>query len=241
MYGFYFETFFFPKHIEMHENRKKGLKTKRIMKTMHETQIKEKADFTSNDLTTKLEGMNDETDLKTAECTDFSRTEEIRKSGKLSPNTLAYSCKLCASNHLSTMFSKKSQLRIHERRCHPKETIRIPSELKSTELTAKQANVSCEQCSYECISKSALEKHILAVHRKERPHPCPECGKRFTQTSHVNYHLKTVHAQPGALPRTKSHICNECGAKFATSSTLRKHQRTHTGIFNTRFPKRLCK
>ena len=85
------------------------------MKPMAEIQIKERADFGSNDLITNLEGMNDGTDLKTDGCTNFPLNEGMNKSEKL----------------------KKSEFRIHERRCHRKETSRTPRELKSTEQRLK--------------------------------------------------------------------------------------------------------
>ena len=127
----------------------------------------------------------------------------------------SFVCKYCPSNN-PTSFPRKIQLRIHERKVHEKHLInrtasKIESEIGSSlEVTKEKEHQICEICNYECISKSALEKHIL-THTKERPHECPECHKRFVQTSHVNYHIKTVHAPPGTL-RLKQHSCFECGA-----------------------------
>ena len=141
-------------------------------------------------------------------------------------------CKYCPPDN-SMRFSSKIRLRIHERKVHQKSRIKqsVKSDEKvegsDLEVPKEKEHQFCEICNYECISKSALEKHIL-THTKERPHECPECHKRFVQTSHVNYHIKTVHAPPGAV-RLKQHSCLECGAKFSTASTLRKHYRTHTG------------
>ena len=136
-------------------------------------------------------------------------------------------CKVCAD---PIAFAKPSLLRSHYRKIHPayessKGLKVLGSRNKKT--VKKNHQKICEICHYECISKSALEKHLL-THTKERPHKCTECQKCFVQSSHVNYHMKTVHAVPGT-ERPKHHVCMECGSRFSTNSTLRKHIRTHTG------------
>ena len=209
----------------MHENREKHLKYKRILKPTNDSNNQQKGN--SNECDPKLEKCELESKSQISESTNFpTHQEEEKYENNKEPS---YVCKLCPSNSPNSKFSKKIQLRIHERKFHLKDKNTLPGEMKTNKFRTQLMTIFCDSCSYECISRSALEKHILAVHKKERPHACPECGKRFTQTSHVNYHLKTVHAQPGTVIRTKSHPCHECGAKFATSSTLRKHQRTHTG------------
>jgi KRAB domain-containing zinc finger protein len=163
---------------------------------------------------------------------NFESVKEMNTHSKThSSQNTSFVCKYCPSNNPMS-FPRKIQLRIHERKVHEKHFIKqskIESEIVSSlEVTKEKEHQLCEVCNYECISKSALEKHIL-THTKERPHECPECRKRFVQTSQVNYHIKTVHAPPGTL-RLKHHSCLECGAKFSTASTLRKHYRTHTGM-----------
>ena len=166
--------------------------------------------------------------------TNFQSVKEMNLHSKTHSNKDApFVCKYCPSNKQMS-FTRKIQLLIHERKVHEKPLVnknvsKIESKIGSSlELPKEKEHQLCEVCNYECISKSALEKHIL-THTKERPHECPECHKRFVQTSHVNYHIKTVHAPPGTL-RLKQHSCFECGAKFSTASTLRKHHRTHTGM-----------
>jgi hypothetical protein len=55
----------------------------------------------------------------------------------------------------------------------------------------------CEICQLACLSRSALSKHEL-THTGERPHGCTfaNCGKKFVQKSHLNYHIKVVHGPP---------------------------------------------
>ncbi|KFO60550.1 Zinc finger protein 544, partial [Corvus brachyrhynchos] len=53
-------------------------------------------------------------------------------------------------------------------------------------------------------------------------HKCSECGKSFSQSSHLLHHRK-IHR--GDWP----YECGECGKSFRWSSHLIVHQRIHTG------------
>ena len=100
------------------------------------------------------------------------------------------------------------------------------------QYVGRSANGSkcCGLCfNFESNHPRDLRNHIEARHFPDTfTYQCPECNKRFVQSSHVNYHMKTVHAPPDTF-RPKNHACTECGARFGTASTLRKHFRTHTG------------
>ncbi len=74
-------------------------------------------------------------------------------------------------------------------------------------------------------SKSLLDKHCSS-HADSKPHGCHICGKHFSQTSHLNQHLRTQHAADSKERRPN--VCAECGKAFGTLSTLKKHFRLHT-------------
>ncbi|XP_020822233.2 LOW QUALITY PROTEIN: zinc finger and SCAN domain-containing protein 29-like [Phascolarctos cinereus] len=57
----------------------------------------------------------------------------------------------------------------------------------------------------------------------ENPNTCSECGKNFSQSSHLAVH-RLAH-----VGEKKSYNCDECGKTFGRSSHLICHQRIHTG------------
>ena len=80
----------------------------------------------------------------------------------------------------------------------------------------------CNLCDRSFDKRDRLRIHILHVHEKHRPHECTECGKRFSQSSSLNKHLR-VHS--GVRP----YKCPHCVKAFTASSILRTHIRQHSG------------
>lgn len=56
----------------------------------------------------------------------------------------------------------------------------------------------------------------------EKKHECPECGRSFKKTDHLNVHIAYKHSEK----KIKCEICNK---KFARKYDLAYHTRVHTG------------
>lgn len=80
----------------------------------------------------------------------------------------------------------------------------------------------CSICNRSFDKRDRLRIHVLHVHEKHRPHECTVCGKRFSQSSSLNKHMR-VHS--GERP----YKCPHCVKAFTASSILRTHIRQHSG------------
>ncbi|XP_066454513.1 zinc finger protein OZF-like [Eleutherodactylus coqui] len=92
----------------------------------------------------------------------------------------------------------------------------------------KEETVATVKRSYPCsdCGKCFSQKSHLVVHHRihtgEKPFSCSECGKCFLDKSHLVKH-QSIHT--GERPFS----CSECGKCFCQKAYLVKHQRMHTG------------
>ncbi len=94
-------------------------------------------------------------------------------------------------------------------------------------LLKKNKNLSCTTCGRQCVSNSALIRH-MKVHSGEKIAKCNICLKSFSQTGYLKQHMR-LHQGMQVTQGKKAHTCIICGKRCSSDSVLKKHLLTHSG------------
>ncbi len=129
----------------------------------------------------------------------------------------------------------KSGLKNHEQRKHQdrrydckicNKTFGLHHDLQRHVKSHTEISV-CEMCGKQYKTPSQLIIHRLRHdpnYTKPEPIPCELCGKMFSGTISLKWHVESIHKG-----NRKTFLCNFCGKAFLAKTKMEDHENLHTG------------
>ncbi|KAM4707793.1 uncharacterized protein O3C94_008779 isoform 2-T2 [Discoglossus pictus] len=89
-------------------------------------------------------------------------------------------------------------------------------------LEENQISLHSPVCVLEDFSVSHRYLEAKPISKTQKTFACSECGKRFSQASHIKPHMR-IHTGE------KPFVCSECGKCFNRAESRKRHMSVHTG------------
>ena len=87
-----------------------------------------------------------------------------------------------------------------------------------------QGAVFCDLCGKKFTCRFHLERHVNAVHTKEKNYLCSICCKKFATDGYLKRHMDSQHSSKF------KYNCDQCGKGFMTKQPYEGHVNMHLGI-----------
>ncbi|XP_076622814.1 uncharacterized protein LOC143342616 isoform X2 [Colletes latitarsis] len=132
------------------------------------------------------------------------------------PSKYKYFCKFCNQG-----FIKKSNVQVHERHFHIKQTI-TPSRLEENDDSVWNINTVCSICNLMFESYDRFIEHNKYYYRGQ-VFTCTFCGESFEGMYMLHNHNKSVHYTE-AMRNSYTYKCNICNEGFKQKSHFHAHK-----------------
>ncbi|XP_023314530.1 zinc finger protein 888-like [Trichogramma pretiosum] len=114
-------------------------------------------------------------------------------------------------------FVKSNQNKVSDKNNIYRKIYTKKSNLKRYTTHKSIRSFDCEICHKSFGQKSNLQRHINAIHNRNKPFECDICHKSFGLKHHLKYHINGVHN------RSKPFECEVCHKSFGCKSNRNKH------------------
>jgi uncharacterized Zn-finger protein len=71
--------------------------------------------------------------------------------------------------------------------------------------TVQEKNFVCRQCKKAFAENMYLERHIRRVHVGLKPHSCPVCNRKFSDSGNVTRHLR-IHTRDASVTSAENRV-----------------------------------
>ena len=151
---------------------------------------------------------------------------EHRKGHIESPKPKTLQCDQCEykANNSGRLADHKKQVHSDERpfKCDlcPKSFKLIKRQREHVKIvhSHERKRFPFDKCDFATFTNRALVDHINAVHLGIKAYKCDQCGKSFTQQTHLSTHKKSVHS-------ANEYQCKHCDKKFNNSNARVRHDK----------------
>jgi len=122
-------------------------------------------------------------------------------------------------------YHKKGTYSFKEKECTICNKMLLPNKYKTHMFKFHDQGVEfCDHCGKKCQSTHALERHILAMHMKEKNYCCNICGKKFATDQYLKRHIDAQHSDKF------KYNCDQCGKGFSVKQSYEGHLNMHLGL-----------
>ncbi|KAK3085749.1 hypothetical protein FSP39_008122 [Pinctada imbricata] len=151
-----------------------------------------------------------DTDLLTCDICGIYKCDALSKlliHKEIHGNDRPYTCDTCGK-----CFKQLSQMKNHQI---------IHEEVKNAGSEEKWYNEKkCAICKRVFANKKCLDKHIQAVHGKDKPFACTFCSYTSARKAMLQLHIRT---------HTQEKPCEICGYSCGDHNSMRRHRMRHSG------------